>query len=600
MWLNTATTLEQLHAAYALVVPVHPTSMTLVQQLATTDATVCTCIERIVECMDMTAMHAPGGGGAPESTADEDASIDSAFEYEIPTQAAHATRSLLMYGFVVYKSVRRSVSRDGSAPPMEIPIVQDVSMYRAFVCVTEDGDATVVAIPKENAGQRATMLPGPLAAEEGGQRSVQPMQTHTWKVPETTAGRLTSPVASLIAGWTEVLMTQAARARAVVAGAIPVQVYQHQEPRSSAAGGGGNPIETQLAGHMNALMALTHEPTDGVIPETPAMLHEQRETALSEAAKQAEQSAQAALTPLEQYLSNPDRILGAGVVMRLPPARATIPVPPGMQYAGTVTAPSVPADALALSQTFRISVGARMGIPLGILGLSPASRATTTVTEHEMQWFITNMASYSQMLSRAVEQMFEYATGRVTRVHIPLRTPLRLDTLFSMYEALLIDRNQLSREVERSYGIVRGDSGSKLPFSARNAGGPVVRRPVYGKAGARLQPPPSEVAPTVFSTKRPRKAQREPPEAAEGGKQPPRKRQALGASKSASSSASASASASAAVADATDEAEADDEEVAEVRAEEEAAGEEDAEADAEEEEEEEEEEETHARFPEWR
>ena len=517
---NTYTTFEELSHGYATYppIPVQPRSIMLVQQMMANETTVSTCVARIMDALDVAATNfdfhqqqAPLGAAsageeeAPLPADDKqiaDELLDAAFQQKIPAQANRAMLHLQMYGYVVFKAAQGEVNRGRDAVP--VPVVQDPSTYNAFVCITDDGEPIVVALPKNAPGNAVPGLPSVSGR-------VQPLQTFVSAAPETVTGRLMSPLASLLSQWTELLCTQVARVRAISAGAIPVQVFQHLEPKTN---GNARPVETQFAGRVSAYTHISHETEDSIIADNPETVLRDREDALRASAAAAQSAVAAAVTPFEHFLSNPEQIFGAGVVMRAPPGDASITVPPGMQYAGTVAPPHAPTDANVELQTYKVSVAARMGVPLGLLGLSSSSRAASSVAEHEMQWFVTNMAQNASMLSRTLEYMFEYATGRAVHVQIPLRVPLEINTLFSMYEAMLLDRKQLMRQVDRSYGITRGVD---LPFTARNAAGPVVRRSAFGTQATRLQRAPADVAPAVFNTKRPHTAPRAPLPAAGGG-----------------------------------------------------------------------------------
>ena len=156
-------------------------------------------------------------------------------------------------------------------------------------------------------------------------------------------------------------------------------------------------------------------------------------------------------------------------------------MPRGITYAGNVAPPTAPADYAAEVQTFSTRVASRFGVPLGLLGLSVASRAAASVTEHETQQFVTTMGNYQQVIQRCAARMMWLATARRCLVQIPVRVAFPLDTLLTLFETEIIDGQTMVKEAMRSYAI--GDLDAPLT----RGDGRSVLRSAYGPAGARLQ-----------------------------------------------------------------------------------------------------------------
>lgn len=225
----------------------------------------------------------------------------------------------------------------------------------------------------------------------------------------------------------------------------------------------------------------------------------EREEALRKAAQKAVVGGTAgSMSKLEYMINNPTLFFGKGVVLQSPVHDASIIIPRGMEYAGSVAAPHPPPDAGEELQNFRTAVASCFGVPLGVMGLSASARAAATVSDHEVQWFITKMAAYKSVIERCATRMVTLATNQTNHVQVPVRVPLSLETLWGMFESYMIDRRTMNEEGRRAYGMGGTDFST---FSAKNLNGPSVARPVYGARGKRV--PTSETS-ALAATKRPR------------------------------------------------------------------------------------------------
>ena len=491
---NRCTTVEQLRDQYAWSRPVDVNSIMLVQAMVRRESVVDAALSRLLETVDVWEADYWSA-----SVVETQALFTQAFAEFLPRELETAIRHAMMFGYVAYGS-RRVALNDGM-DTVAVPVVHDPSMYVPFVCISKDGAVGVVCIPRSGLGP---------SAGTSATATVEPLQTFVWKCPDAQTGLLASPFGTLLCEWVDLQRMLTFRVTAVAAGANPVPVFAHVEPKQAS-----RALETQFAGHLTAYAEVTGNTENGALmSEAQAMRFAELEESLREQGEDA-RAAAAQASPLVAWLDDPLSVLGKSERIALHAAvfPSSITVPAGMQYVGAAPVPQVPPNVNDAILSFRTSVAALVGVPMSVLGFSTNVR-TTVAGENEARTFVASMSSYAHVFRRCAEEMYTYATKQRATVQIPIRVPQSLDMLYSLYEAWIIDRERLTEEVSRSYGIQNG--GFAQPFSKRHADGPVVGHSVFG-SGERLQVQTTGAtggggapaqAPT--STKRPRATRPDP------------------------------------------------------------------------------------------
>lgn len=391
-----------------------------------------------------------------------------AFVQWSPQNLETTVKHLLFYGFVVFYCPVMPVGAGENKT--NVAIVQDPTMYVPYVCRGDDGLARVVSIPSDEAGH------------------AHPLQTFTWRCPNSSNGALQSPCAALMEEWIALRRTQECRTQAMVRNANPIPIWSIVENKT-----GGDLASTTYVQEMSTRAIITGEPDD----ESERMVDDEsrKAAAIHQEVTRAMQTYVASLAALERQVNDPAWLAPRGAqATRF--ATVGVTMPRGVAFAGVMPPSVAPADFGAELQNFRIAVAAALGVPLGVLGLSATTRAAATVSENEAKWFITRVSGYKRMLEQCASDMQSLALGQQCFVQVPVRVPIPLDTLLGMFETLIIDRKTMRDEAVRSYAIGSTDFSSVM---ARHMNAASVVRSAYGARASRLP----EAADTTY-TKRPR------------------------------------------------------------------------------------------------
>lgn len=481
---NTIVTVQDLTLTYPRTKVVDMTSLMLVHFMARRESSVASALAHVYNAMDTRAV-----GYNVEVPARMNANYPRAFHDYMPREAKKAIAHLMAQGFFAYRLRLRTV--DGNTQ-VAMPVVQDPSVYAAYVCTQYDGSCTVVCLPN-GLGVAGTMGI-PLEPEE-------PLQTYVWDecCPDASSGELTSPLGNLIPEWMAYMRAQVCDIRAMIGMSNPTPVFEEPPVKET-----GKSMAEQYSTVVTAggILAGNDE-----MVATYKIDPEERVRSLQEELHRSEQTMRDSQEEIEGFFNNPAAIVGWGALgVRAPGFKPSIIVPPGFVYKATAAPPQPPTDMAQRRMHFISAVASRIGVPLSVLGYS-ASVRTTVAGENDAHQYVAQMSTIAAVACDAISSMFEFACGQRTFVNLPVRVPHSIELIRSLYEMYAIDKDRFYDELERATGI--SSHGTTIDFAARMRIAASLARSAY-MDGARLPKAEGATGNVPFAT--PSEAERPKPD----------------------------------------------------------------------------------------